>query len=266
MVTVHGLDWQREKWGRVASWILKQCERPAAHFPDHTIVVSKTLREYFREHHGCEASFIPNGTNLLPARPARRILQQGLQPGKYVLFVGRLVPEKGVHFLCEAFAGIDTDLKLALVGGAAASEDYVASIKAHESDRVRLLDYVYGEELEELWSNAYLVVQPSTMEGLSIALLEALSYGRCVLLSDIPENLEVAEDCAVSFRSRDVAGPARQARDAAARPRAGEELRGEGARAHPPALLLGARGEEHRVGLPAPAGRLGPAPLSAWPG
>ena len=93
---------------------------------------------------------------------------------------------------------------VALVGGAAASEDYVASIKAYESDRIRLLDYVYGEELEELWSNAYLVVQPSTMEGLSIALLEALSYGRCVLLSDIPENLEVAEDCAVSFRSRDV--------------------------------------------------------------
>jgi glycosyltransferase involved in cell wall biosynthesis len=204
VVTVHGLDWQREKWGRVASWVLKQCERPAAHFPDHTIVVSKTLREYFRKHHDCDATFIPNGTNLLPARPARRILQHGLQPGKYVLFVGRLVPEKGVHFLCKAFAGIDTDLKLALVGGAAASEDYVASIKAYESDRIRLLDYVYGEELEELWSNAYLVVQPSTIEGLSISLLEALSYGRCVLLSDIPENLEVAEDCAVTFRSRDV--------------------------------------------------------------
>jgi glycosyltransferase involved in cell wall biosynthesis len=90
------------------------------------------------------------------------------------------------------------------VGGTAASEDYVNVIKGYESERIRLLDYVYGEGLEELWSNAYLVVQPSTMEGLSIALLEALSYGRCVLLSDIPENLEVAEECAVPFRSRDV--------------------------------------------------------------
>jgi glycosyltransferase involved in cell wall biosynthesis len=90
------------------------------------------------------------------------------------------------------------------VGGTAASEDYVNLIRGFQSDRIRLLDYVYGEALEELWSNAYLVAQPSTMEGLSISLLEALSYGRCVLLSDIPENLEVAEECSVPFRSRDV--------------------------------------------------------------
>ncbi|MBI1798226.1 MAG: glycosyltransferase family 4 protein [Candidatus Eisenbacteria bacterium] len=203
-VTVHGLDWQRQKWGRFASWALRQCEGPAAHFPDRTIVVSKTLREYFRTHHRCDAAFIPNGTNLPQPRAARKILQLGLAPGKYVLFVGRLVPEKGVHFLCEAFQGIDTDLKLALVGGHSFSEDYVKRLKGYESNRIRLLDYVFGESLEELWSNAYMVVQPSTMEGLSIALLEALSYGRCVLLSDIPENLEVAEGCSVSFRSQDV--------------------------------------------------------------
>ena len=188
----------------MASWVLRQCEVPAARFPNRTIVVSKTLREYFSQHHKRVTRFIPNGTNLLPARPAKKILQLGLTPGKYVLFVGRLVPEKGVHFLCEAFSKIDTDMKLALVGGLSFSQDYVALLKRYESDRIRLLDYVFGEGLEELWSNAYLVVQPSTMEGLSIALLEAMSYGRCVLLSDIPENLEVAEDCAVAFRSKDV--------------------------------------------------------------
>jgi glycosyltransferase involved in cell wall biosynthesis len=204
VVTVHGLDWQREKWGKMASWVLKQCEFPAAHFPNKTIVVSKTLREYFREHHHCEAPYIPNGTNLPTARPARRILSLGLAPQKYVLFVGRLVPEKGVHYLCEAFSQIDTDLKLALVGGLSFSQSYVDLLKRYAGDRILLLDYVYGEALEELWSNAHIVVQPSTMEGLSIALLEALSYGRCVLLSDIPENLEVAEECAVSFRSKDV--------------------------------------------------------------
>lgn len=204
VVTVHGLDWQREKWGRTASWLLRQCEGPAAHFANRTIVVSKTLREHFRAHHRCDAVFIPNGTSLPTPRPARKILQLGLTPGKYVLFVGRLVPEKGVHYLCEAFSQIDTDLKLALVGGLSFSQSYVDLLKRFESDRVRLLDYVFGEALEELWSNAYLVVQPSTMEGLSIALLEALSYGRCVLVSDIPENLEVAEECAASFRSKDV--------------------------------------------------------------
>jgi glycosyltransferase involved in cell wall biosynthesis len=205
VVTVHGLDWQREKWGKFAAWVLKQCEGPATRFPDRTIVVSKTLREYFDTQHHRATRFIPNGTNLLPTRPAKKILQLGLTPGKYILFVGRLVPEKGVHFLCEAFSQIDTDLKLALVGGLSFSQDYVSLLKKYESDRVRLLDYVFGEGLEELWSNAYLVVQPSTMEGLSIALLEAMSYGRCVLLSDIPENLEVADDCAVPFRSKDVA-------------------------------------------------------------
>ena len=173
-------------------------------FPDRTIVVSKTLREYFQQHHHRDTCFIPNGTNLLPARPAKKILQLGLTPGKYVLFVGRLVPEKGVHFLCEAFSRIDSDMKLALVGGLSFSQEYVALLKRYEGERIRLLDYVFGEALEELWSNAYLVVQPSTMEGLSIALLEAMSYGRCVLLSDIPENLEVAEDCAVPFRSQNV--------------------------------------------------------------
>ena len=82
---------------------------------------------------------------------------------------------------------------------------YVSSrLKEYESDRVQFLGYVFGDALAELWSNAYAVVLPSTLEGLSIALLEALSFGRCVLISDIPENLEVAGDCALSFRSRDV--------------------------------------------------------------
>lgn len=204
VVTVHGLDWQREKWGKFASWALRRCEGPAARFPNKTIVVSKTLREYFQSTYSRDAVFIPNGTNLPDPRPARKILQLGLEPGRYILFVGRLVPEKGVHFLCEAFQQIDTDMKLALVGGLSFSEDYVKLLRSYEGDRIRLLDYVFGDSLEELWSNAYMVVQPSTMEGLSIALLEALSYGRCVLLSDIPENLEVAEECAVSFRSKDV--------------------------------------------------------------
>ena len=204
VVTVHGLDWQREKWGKFARWFLRQCEGPAAHLPNRTIVVSKTLREHFREHHRCTTTFIPNGTNLPQIRAPKKILPLGLTPGKYVLFVGRLVPEKGVHFLCEAFSQIDTDMKLALVGGLSFSQGYVDVLKRYESDRIRLLDYVFGEALDELWSHAYCVVQPSTMEGLSIALLEALSYGRCVLVSDIPENMEVAEECALSFRSKDV--------------------------------------------------------------
>ena len=145
VVTVHGLDWQREKWGRFASWVLRRCEGPAAHFPNRTIVVSKTLREHFRAAHGIEAEYIPNGTLLPQPRPPRKLASLGLEPGKYVLFVGRLVPEKGVHFLCEAFSKIPTDMKLALVGGLSFSQDYVSLLKRYESDRIRLLDYVFGE-------------------------------------------------------------------------------------------------------------------------
>ena len=204
VVTVHGLDWQREKWGTFASWVLRQCEGPAVNFPNGTIVVSRTLRDYFKTQHHRDVTFIPNGTHLPAPRAPQKILSLGLTPGRYILFVGRLVPEKGAHFLCEAFQGIDSDMKLALVGGLSFSEDYAQVLRGYASDRIKLLDYVYGEGLEELWSNAYLVVLPSTMEGLSIALLEALSYGRCVVISDIPENLEVAKDVAVPFRSRDV--------------------------------------------------------------
>lgn len=210
VVTVHGLDWQREKWGRLASWVLKRCEGPAVAFPNRTIVVSRTLQTYFADHHHKATVAIPNGTVLPEPRPAHRILKFGLTSKRYVLFVGRLVPEKGVHFLCEAFSRLDTDLTLALVGGSSGSDDYVEQIRRYEGPRVKLLDYVYGEALEELWSNAYCVVQPSTLEGLSLSLLEALSYGRCVLISDIPENLEVTEDCAFTFKNRDVDDLARQ--------------------------------------------------------
>lgn len=204
-VMVHGLDWQREKWGRLASWVLKECEYPAIHFPDKTVVVSKTLQGYFLDKFSRDTVVIPNGTKVPINRPANRIKKFGLEDGNYVLFVGRLVPEKGVHYLTEAFSKIDTDKKLVLAGGSSFSDSYVRRLREYEGDRVLFMDYVYGDVLEELWSNAYIVAQPSTLEGLSISLLEALSYGRCVLVSDIPENIEVVGDCSPSFETKNVA-------------------------------------------------------------
>lgn len=206
VVSIHGLDWQREKWGRFARSFLKFCEGPAVRFPDRTIVVSRTLRDYFADRFSIEPVFIPNGTPIPEPRPLAKLKKHGLHEGRYLLFVGRLVPEKGCHTLIEAFNRLDTDAKLVMAGGSSFSSDYVESLKrmAEGNDRIIMLDYVYGDVLEELWSNAYVVVHPSVLEGLSIALLEALSFGKCVLVSDIPENLEVAESCAVTFRTRDV--------------------------------------------------------------
>jgi len=206
VVTVHGLDWQRGKWGKFAAGFLKFCEIPSVRFPSGTIVVSQTLARYFREKHNAETVVIPNGTNPGTLRPASRIKRWGLDKHPYILWVGRLVPEKGCHFLIEAFRKLNTDMRLVMAGGSSFSDDYVQSLeRLREGDeRIQMIGYVYGEVLDELWSNAYVIVQPSILEGLSIALIEALSFGRCAVVSDIPENLEVVEDRAITFRSRDV--------------------------------------------------------------
>ena len=206
VVTVHGLDWQRGKWGRFASSFLRFCEKPSVHFPDRTIVVSKTLARYYWEKHNAATVMIPNGTNPGTFRLPNRIKRWGLDKHPYLLFVGRLVPEKGCHFLIDAFRRIKTDMRLVMAGGSSFSDEYVQSLERlrQGDERIQMIGYVYGEVLEELWSNAYMVVQPSILEGLSISLIEALSFGRCVLVSDIPENMEVVEDSAVSFRTRDV--------------------------------------------------------------
>ena len=204
LVTVHGLDWQREKWGSFASWVLRRCEYTSVMFPDRTIVVSKALREHFRVTRDVAVTYIPNGTVLPNVREAERITQMGIEPGSYVLFVGRLVPEKGCHYLLDAYRQVDTDAELIVAGGTSFSTEYVDDLHARGGDRVRFLGYVYGDVLDELYSNARLFVLPSDIEGLPIALLEAMSFGNCCLTSDIPENLEVIGDCGATFKRGDV--------------------------------------------------------------
>lgn len=204
VVTVHGLDWRRDKWGKVASWILRRCEYTSVRFPSRTIVVSKVLKDYFRSKYGRVVTYIPNGTNLPCLREPSKILEMGIRPHKYVLFVGRLVPEKGCHYLIEAFKKIDADLDLVIAGGTSFSGDYVDRLRAMGNEKARFLGYVYGDVLDELYSNTRLFVLPSDLEGLPIALLEAMSFGNCCLASDIPENLEVLAGCGVTFAHGDV--------------------------------------------------------------
>ena len=204
VVTLHGLDWEREKWGPLATYLLRHCEYPAIHCPNRTVAVSRTLQRYFESKYLIRTDYIPNGVNDAVLRPASLLARWSLEPRRYFLFVGRLTPEKGAHLLTRAFGSIRTQRKLVIAGGSSFTDAYVRDLHASAPGNTVFTGYVHGEELEALWSHAYAVVLPSTMEGLSIALLEALSYGRCVLVSDIPENLEVVEKAAPSFRSRDV--------------------------------------------------------------
>lgn len=207
VATIHGLDWQRAKWGNFASYVLKFGERMAAGHADEVIVLSKNVQQYFLETYGRETRYIPNGINRPVNREADVIKDSfGLCRDGYILFLARLVPEKGVHYLIEAFRQIQTDKKLVIAGGSSHSVEYIEKIEAMAAldERVIMTDFVQGQVLEELYSNAYMFVLPSDVEGMAISLLEAMSYGNCCLVSDIPENLEVVEDKAVSFKKGNV--------------------------------------------------------------
>jgi glycosyltransferase involved in cell wall biosynthesis len=199
-VTVQGLDWQRKKWGRIASTVLRLGERASVKFPNGTTVVSQTLQQRFRETHGVEAFYVPNGGVLRPWTEPRKILEWGLEPGKYVLFLGRFSPEKGCHLLVEAFEQLDTDVKLVLAGASSYCDEYSRNLRTHASDRIRMLDWVSGETLDELLTNAMIFVLPSDLEGLSLALLDAMGAGLCVLTSDVPENREVVDGAGFTFQ------------------------------------------------------------------
>lgn len=203
IVTVHGLDWQREKWksGFGAKYI-RWGERNAVRFADEIIVLSRSVQDYFLRQYGRKTHFIPNGVEKPEKRRNAQITSRfGLQGGDYILFLGRLVPEKGIHYLIEAFSGVQTDKRLVIAGGASDTDAYAESLKTQASRDGRILftGFVQGELLQELYSNAYLYVLPSDLEGMPLSLLEAMSYGNCCLVSDIPECTEVVKDHGVTF-------------------------------------------------------------------
>lgn len=207
VATIHGLDWQRAKWGNFASYILKTGEKTAAKYADEIIVLSRNVQDYFKSSYHRETHYIPNGVN----RPDRREIKEigekyGLEKDGYILFVARLVPEKGLHYLIRAFKEIETDKKLVIAGGSSHSFEYMEKVQemAAEDNRILMTGFVQGRALEELYSNAYIFVLPSDIEGMAISLLEAMSYGNCCLVSDIKENIEVVEKNAVAFEKGNV--------------------------------------------------------------
>ena len=207
VATIHGLDWQRSKWGNFASKVLKSGERMAAKHADEVIVLSQNMQVYFREVYQRETHFIPNGINR-PEIRANSLIKEtyGLEKDGYLLFLARIVPEKGLHYLIEAFGQVKTSKKLVIAGGSSHSHEYMDKIRsmAAQDNRIIMTDFVHGQCLEELYSNAYLFVLPSDVEGMALGLLEAMSFGNCCVVSDIEENKEVVEEHAVTFQKGNV--------------------------------------------------------------
>jgi glycosyltransferase involved in cell wall biosynthesis len=183
------------RWGEVA----------AVFAPNATMVVSRTLQEHYRQEHDRDTIYIPNGAATAPQRPPTRLSKWDLTPEGYVLFLGRFSLEKNCHLLIDAFKNLRTDMKLVLAGGSSHSDSYVTKLRRHESDQIRFLPWICGRDLEELLSNAAVFVLPSEIEGMSLALLDAMAAGVCVLTSDIPENNEVVEGAGFTFRCNDQA-------------------------------------------------------------
>ncbi len=229
VVTVQGLDWKRRKWSRLASGILQLGEQAAIGFPNATMVVSRTLQKHFLEKHSRDTVYIPNGGLLRERRLPEKILDWGLEPQGYILFMGRFSPEKGCHVLVRAYEQLRTDVKLVMAGGATYCDDYSRELRTHASERIKLLDWVSGEALEELLTNAAVFVLPSDLEGLSLALLDAMGAGLCVLASDVPENCEAVEDAGFTFHSGDAGDLAERLRFLLANP-AVREAAGRAAR------------------------------------
>jgi len=207
IATIHGIDWQRAKWGTFGSRYIKFGEKVAVRFADEVIVLSESVHSYFRQTYGRNTVFIPNGVNRPYYRRPNIIKQKyDIDKDEYILYLGRLVPEKGIQYLIEAFKNVNTDKKLIIAGGSSDTDEFVNELKKliYGDNRIFFTGFVQGIILEELYSNSYIYCLPSDLEGMPLSLLEAMSYGNCCLVSDIDECVEVVENKAVLFIKGDV--------------------------------------------------------------
>ena len=207
IATIHGLDWQRAKWGNFATKVLKFGEKMAVKYADEIIVLSQNMKEYFETEYGRKTVYIPNGISKPELKEVDEIRTKWeLEKDNFILFLARIVPEKGAHYLIEAYKQIETDKKLVIAGGSSHSSDYYKELKklAEGNSNIIFTDFVGGRALEELFSNAYCFILPSDIEGMAIGLLEAMSYGNCCLVSDIRENVEVVQEFAEHFEHSNV--------------------------------------------------------------
>ena len=207
IATIHGLDHKRAKWGKLASAYIMLGEKVAVKYADSIIVLSRAVQEYFRNIYGRETVFIPNGVNKPQiVSPDLITREYNLQKEGYILYLGRLVPEKGIKYLIEAFKQVHTNKRLVIAGGASDTDEYAKELVelAQEDKRIIFTGFVQGRKLEELYSNAYLYVLPSDLEGMPLSLLEAMSYGNCCIVSDIPECLDVVRNNGIVFKKGNV--------------------------------------------------------------
>jgi len=203
--TFHALDWRQVKWGRRARGMLHRGEAVGARHSDAVIAVSRLMQAHVQNTHGVDAVYIPNGAAPFDTPPDAGLLARwGLRPGGYILTVGRIIPDRELHTLIEAFNQLPTTLQLVIVGSETPRTAYSDSLARAARDRVLFTGDVFGETLQALYGHALFYVLASRVEGLPITVCEAMAHGKALVLSDIPENVEVGGDAARYFRCGDV--------------------------------------------------------------
>ena len=207
--TIHGLDHQRvEKWSKFARWYIRHGERIAAKHADAIIVLTKAAQEYFRKTYGRETVLIPNGVNKQNSDIRDDLISEkyGIKKDEYILFLGRLVPEKGIQYLVDAYLKLKTEKKLVIAGATSDTNEFVQQLheKTDGNPNIIYTGFINGKPKNQLYANAYIYVLPSDLEGMPLTLLEAMSFGNCCVVSSIKECTEVVDDKAVVFKQGDV--------------------------------------------------------------
>jgi glycosyltransferase involved in cell wall biosynthesis len=212
LLNVDGLDWKREKWPAIAKKYIRFAEYLATRLPNRYLTDSQVVQGYYEDTFGSKPPWIPYGSEVQHLPPGAVLEKFGLEPQKYILFVGRLVPENCAHHLVDAFQGLDTDLKCVIVGDAPYAEAYIAELKARGSadSRIIFTGYVFGAGYHELGSHSYIFVESSGVGGTHPALVEAMAFGACVVTNNTPENLETIGDAGFAYNGREGADDLRR--------------------------------------------------------
>ena len=209
VVTIHGLDWKRDKWkGTFGKWYILFGEHMAVKYADEIIVLNRDTKCYFEKKYQRKTCFIPNGINQVSPEDSVDMLRNfNLEPNRYFLSLSRLTPEKGIHTLIKAFKKTSSNFRLVIAGESSDSSNYVQYLRdlSKGDDRIVFTGFVGGKFLRELYSHAYVYVLPSSIEGMPLTLLEAMAYGNAVACTNIPELKEIVGDThALTFDPDDV--------------------------------------------------------------
>jgi len=230
IVTVDGFDWKRPKWNALARWVLKRSFRWCARWANAVVSDNVPVQEYLRSELGCESEYIPYGTDTELVSGTEALTRFGLTPRGFFLYVGGLIPDKGVHVLVKAFEQLNTSMQLVIIGDTPYFSRYAEQLRQTRDSRIRFLGYLYGTPYRQILQQAYVYVHPLLADGTSPSLLQAMAAGNCVTASDLPETLEVVGASALTFRHGDVTDLVRQLRYTIEHPHVVAELRGRARR------------------------------------